>query len=81
MHRYCFQCLDKNQNNIILNIVLAGLQLVAVCLAKNYYIYILLSGIISIINKIALVKSINKTKQDVQSIDDVEDYIEQEVEY
>ena len=37
--------------------------------------------VISIINKIALVKSINKTKQDVQTMDSVEEYIEQETEY
>ena len=42
----------ESKVNIILNIVLAGLQLVAICLAKNYYIYILLSGIISIINNL-----------------------------
>ena len=56
--------------------------LLTLCLvALSYIIMSICSYIISIINKIALVKSINKTKQDVQSIDAVEDYIEQEVEY
>ena len=41
----------ESKINILLNIVLTGLQLVA-CFAKNYYIYILLSGIFAIIGNL-----------------------------
>ena len=56
--------------------------LLTLCLVALSYIIMSACGyVISIINKIALVKSINKTKQDVQTMDSVEEYIEQETEY
>ena len=37
--------------------------------------------IISVINKVAIVKIINKAKQEVQEVDDISEFIEQENEY
>ena len=40
----------ESKVNMILNIVLTGLQLLAICVAKNYYLYIILTGVITVIN-------------------------------
>ena len=56
--------------------------LLTLCLvALSYIIMSVCSYIISVINKIAIVKSINKTKQEIQTIDDVEEYIDHDSEY
>ena len=56
--------------------------LLTLCLvALSYIIMSICSYIIYGINKIAIIKSINKTKQEIQTIDDVEEYIDHESEY
>ena len=56
--------------------------LLTLCLvALSFIIMSVCSYIISVINKIAIVKTINKSKQEVQAVDDVEEYIDRDSEY
>ena len=56
--------------------------LLTLCLvALSYIIMSICSFIINFINKIAIVKSINKAKEEIQAIDDIDSYIETENEY
>ena len=56
--------------------------LLTLCLVSlSFIIMSICSYIISIINKISIVKSINKTKEEIQTIDDIEEFIDHESEY
>ena len=56
--------------------------LLTLCLvALSYIIMSICSFIINFINKITIVKSINKSKEEIQAIDDIDSYIETENEY
>jgi hypothetical protein len=56
--------------------------LLTLCLvALSYIIMSVSTYIISVINKVAIVKIINKAKQEVQEVDDISEFIEQENEY
>ena len=69
---------DASGNEVVnLTAVLLTLCLVAL----SFIIMSVCSYIISVINKIAIVKTINKSKQEVQAVDDVEEYIDRDSEY
>ena len=69
---------DSSGNEVVnLTAVLLTLCLVAL----SFIIMSVCSYIISVINKIAIVKTINKSKQEVQAVDVVEEYIDRESEY
>ena len=69
---------DSSGNEVInLTAILLTLCLVAL----SFIIMSICSYIISIINKIAIVRAINKTKEEIGAIDDVDQYIESENEY
>ncbi len=69
---------DASGNEVVnLTAVLLTLCLVAL----SFIIISVCSYIISVINKIAIVKTINKSKQEVQAVDDVEEYIDRDSEY
>jgi magnesium-transporting ATPase (P-type) len=71
-------CVDASGNEVVnLTAVLLTLCLVAL----SFIIMSVCSYIISVINKIAIVKTINKSKQEVQAVDDVEEYIDRDSEY
>lgn len=44
----------ESKINMLLNILLTGGQLVAICFAKNYYLYIALIGIFNILNNVLI---------------------------
>ena len=56
--------------------------LLTLCLvAFSYIIMSVCSFVIAFINKIAIIRSINKTKQEISNIDDVEEFIDHNSEY
>ena len=67
------------QGNEVIN--LTAILLTLCLVALSFIIMSICSYIISVINKIAIVRSINKTKEEIGAIDGVEQYIEPENEY
>ena len=80
---------EFNLQNLIITYQVDGKEvinltavLLTLCLvALSYIIMSVSTYIISIINKVAIVKIINKAKQEVQEVDDISEFIEQENEY
>ena len=69
----------NSSGNEVVNLTAVLLTLCLVAL--SFIIMSVCSYIISVINKIAIVKTINKSKQEVQAVDVVEEYIDRESEY
>ena len=80
---------EFNLQNLIITYQVDGKEvinltavLLTLCLvALSYIIMSVSTYIISVINKVAIVKIINRAKQEVQEVDDISEFIEQENEY
>jgi len=42
----------ESKINIVTNVLLTSFQLIAICIAKNYYLYVLLIGLIGVVNNL-----------------------------